>query len=65
MNMIQKSCLSKREMKTFTREVNLVEATMGITPEYVNWSEQSITFSRADHTPSVPQPGHAALVVKA
>jgi len=63
--MIQKSCLSKREMKNFTREVNLAESTMGITPEYVDWSEQSITFSRADHPPSVPRPGHAALVVEA
>ena len=63
--MIQKSGLSKREMKKFTREVNLAEAAMGITPEYVDWSEQSITFSRADHPPSVPRPGHAALVVEA
>ena len=62
-NMTQKGGLTKREMKKFTREVNLAEATMAITPEYINWSEQSITFSRADHPPSVPRPGHAALVV--
>src|SRR4051794_24964666 len=52
-------------MKKFTREVNLAEATMEIAPEYLNWSEQNITFSRADNPPSVPQPGHAALVVEA
>ena len=63
MNMIQKACSSKRELKKFTREVNLAEAAM--TTEYVDWSEQSITFSRADHPPSVPRPGHAALVVEA
>src|SRR3954454_11093107 len=54
----------KREMKKFTREVNLAEATMAITLEYLNCSEQNITFSRADHPPSVPRPGHAALVVE-
>src|SRR3954469_18557160 len=64
-NMIQKGGLTKREMKKFTREVNLAEATMAITPEYLNWSEQNITFSRDDHPPSVPRPGHAALVVEA
>ena len=63
--MIQKTVLSKRDMKKLTREVNLAEATMAITPEYLNWSEQNITFSRADHPPSVPRPGHAALVVEA
>src|SRR3954469_8582672 len=52
-------------MKKFTREVNLAEATMAIIPEYLEWSSQSITFSRADHPPSVPRPGHAALVVEA
>ena len=44
-NMIQKGGLTKREMKKLTREVNLAEATMGITPEYLNWSEQNITYS--------------------
>src|SRR3954466_7219714 len=52
-------------MKKFTREVNLAETTMEITPEYLDWSSQSITFSRADHPPAVPRPGHAALVVEA
>src|SRR3954447_24703052 len=33
--------------------------------EYVDWSEQPIYFSRDDHPPSVPRPGHAALVVEA
>lgn len=64
-NMIQKGGLTKREMKKFTREVNLAEATMAITPEYLNWLEQNITFTRADHPPSVPRPGYAALVVEA
>ena len=61
--MIQKAHFSKREMKKFTREVNLAEASMAT--EYVNWSEQTIYFSRVDHPPSVPRPGHAALVLEA
>src|SRR4051812_28450022 len=38
---------------------------MGLLPEYLDWSAQSVTFSRADHPPSVPRPGHAALVIEA
>ena len=34
-------------------------------PEYLRGSETEITFSREDHPPAVPRPGHAALVVKA
>ena len=34
------------------------------TPEYLKGSEASITFSREDHPPRVPRPGHAALVVE-
>ena len=49
-NMIQKGGLTKREMKKFTREVNLAEATMAITPEYLNWSDQNITFRSASST---------------
>ena len=63
--MIQKTELSKRIQKKLTREVNLAEATMTYIPEYLDWSEQNVTFSRADHPPSVPRPGHAALVVEA
>src|SRR3954464_7216262 len=61
--MINKAYPSKREMKKFTREVNLAEACMAT--EYVDWSEQPIHFCRDDLSPSVPRPGHAALVVEA
>jgi hypothetical protein len=63
MNMIHKTSVSKRELNKFTREVNLAEVTMANIPEYIDWSEQSILFSRADHPPVVPRPGHAASVV--
>src|SRR3954466_7167088 len=59
--MINKAYPSKREMKKFTREVNLAKACM--VTKYVDWSEQPIYFSRDDHPPSIPRPGHAALVV--
>ncbi|KAK1660241.1 hypothetical protein QYE76_048400 [Lolium multiflorum] len=35
------------------------------TPEYIDWSDQSISFSKADHPKAVPRPGHAALVLEA
>ena len=63
--MIQRSGFSKRELKKFTREVNLAETSMANILKYINWSEQSILFSRTDHPRSVPRPGHAALVVEA
>jgi hypothetical protein len=33
--------------------------------EYINWSDQTIGFSREDHPIKVPQLGHAPLVLKA
>nr|XP_051218254.1 uncharacterized protein LOC127335578 [Lolium perenne] len=35
------------------------------TPEYIDWSEQSISFSKTDHPKAVPRPGHAAFVLEA
>ena len=63
--MIQKGGFTRREMKKLTREMNLAEATTAITPEYLGWSGQDITFGLGDHPSAVPRPGHAALVVKA
>nr|XP_051221384.1 uncharacterized protein LOC127339589 [Lolium perenne] len=34
-------------------------------PEYIDWSNQSITFGKEDHPKAVPRPGHAALVLEA
>ena len=63
--MIQKGCPSNRCQKLITRQVNLAVKSPPATPEYLNWSEKSITFSRADHPCQVPRPGHAALVLEA
>ncbi|XP_051219672.1 uncharacterized protein [Lolium perenne] len=38
---------------------------MAEVPEYIDWSNQSISFSKADHLKAVPRPGHAALVLEA
>ncbi|KAK1603321.1 hypothetical protein QYE76_016673 [Lolium multiflorum] len=65
MSMIHRTGVSRREMKKLTREINLVERIMANIPEYVEWSSQNITFSRADHPMTIPKPGHAALVVEA
>ena len=33
-------------------------------PQFLNWSEQPITWSRQDHSPRIEYPGRVALVVK-
>jgi hypothetical protein len=63
--MIHRTGVSRREMKKLTQEINLAESIMANIPEYIDWSSQSITFSRADHPMTIPKPGHAALVVEA
>jgi hypothetical protein len=64
-NMIHKTSFLKREIKKFSREVKYAEVAMVDTPDFIDWLEQSITFSRADHPKAVPRPGHAALVLEA
>ena len=64
-NMIHKTSFSKREAKKFSREVKYAEVAMAEVPEYIDWSDQSILFSKADHPTAVPRPGHAALVLEA
>ena len=64
-NMIHKTSFSKREIKKFSREVKYAEVAMVDTPEFIDWSEQSISFGRTDHPKAVPRPGHAALVLEA
>jgi hypothetical protein len=63
--MIHKTGVSKRELNKLTQEINLAEVTMANIPRYIDWSKQSVLFSRADHPMSIPRPGHAALVLEA
>ena len=64
-NMIQKGRLSNRIQKLITRQVSLAIKSPPPTPEYLNWSDHKIEFSRDDHPPRVPRPGHAPLVLQA
>ena len=63
--MIQKGRPPNRSQKLITRQVNLAETSPPATPEYLNWYEGSVTFSRADHPLRVPRPGHSVLVLEA
>ena len=38
---------------------------MAAVRDYIDWLDQSVLFSRADHPIAVPRPGHAALVLEA
>ncbi|KAK1681520.1 hypothetical protein QYE76_042368 [Lolium multiflorum] len=62
---IHKTSFSKREVKSFSREVKYAKVAMVDTPEYIDWSDQSISFSKAGHPKAVPRHGHAALVLAA
>ena len=63
--MIQKGRPTNRRQKLISRQVNLATKEPPATPEYLDWSEQNISFSRIDHPLRVPWPGHAALVLEA
>jgi hypothetical protein len=56
---------SKKEQKSISRQVNLAISSPPATTEYLQWSEQSVGFTRADHPKKVPRPGHAPMVLKA
>jgi hypothetical protein len=63
--MIQPIPKSKKEQKSISRQVNLAISSPPATTEYLQWSDQPIRFSRADHPRKVPRPGHAPMVLKA
>ena len=48
------ACVTKRKQKVTRREVFAAEPA---TPAFLRWSESLITFDRADHPSSIPQPG--------
>jgi hypothetical protein len=56
-----RSNVSKRRYRKDKHEVHLVH-TQSIVP--LCWSEQAITFSRADHWVHIPDPGSYPLVVE-
>jgi hypothetical protein len=63
--MIQPVPKSKKEQKSISRQGNLAMTSPPATTEYLNWSDQTVEFSRSDHPIKVLQPGHAPMVLKA
>jgi hypothetical protein len=63
--MIQPVPKSKKERKSISRQVNLAISSPLATTEHLQWSNQPVRFSRADHLRKVPRPGHAPMVLKA
>jgi hypothetical protein len=63
--MIQPVPKSKKERKSISRQVNLAISSPPATTKYLQWSDQLVRFSRADHLRKVPRPGHALMVLKA
>jgi hypothetical protein len=63
--MIQPVPKSKKERKSISRQVNLAISSPPATTKYLQWSNQPVRFSRADHPRKVPRPGHAPMVLKA
>jgi hypothetical protein len=63
--MIQPVPKSKKERKNISRQVNLAISSPPATIEYLQWSNQPVRFSRADHPRKVPRPGHSPMVLKA
>src|SRR4051812_10022375 len=55
---------TKREKKVIARAVTVNAVAQIDIPQFLNWSEQPITWSRADHSPRIEYPGRVALVVK-
>jgi hypothetical protein len=63
--MIQPVPKSKKERKSISRQVNLAISSPPATIEYLQWSDQPVRFSRADHPRKVPRPGHSPMVLRA
>ena len=54
------ACLTARQRKRERQEVFSVEVA---TPQYLDWSQEVITFDREDHPNYVPNPRQYPLVV--
>jgi hypothetical protein len=62
--MIQPVPKSKKERKSISRQVNLAISSPPATIEYLQWPDQPVRFSIADHPRKVLRPGHAPMVLK-
>jgi hypothetical protein len=55
----------KTAPSSISRHVNLAISSPPATTEYLQWSDQPVRFSRADHPRKVPWPRHSPMVLKA
>jgi hypothetical protein len=62
--MIQLVPKSKKERKSISKQVNLAISSPPATTEYLQWSDQPVRFSRADHPRKVPRSGHSPMVLR-
>jgi hypothetical protein len=63
--MIQPVPKFKKERKSISRQVNLAISSPPATTEYLQWSDQPVRFTLADHPRKVLRPGHSLMVLKA
>src|SRR4051812_963530 len=56
---------SNRQPKQVSRQFYLAATSYPAIPEFLRGSEIDISFSREDHPPAIPRPGHTALVLEA
>src|SRR4051812_48856494 len=56
---------SNRQPKQVSRQFYLAATSYPAIQEFLRGSEIDITFTREDHPPAIPRPGHAALVLEA
>lgn len=54
----------RRDRKVLARAVAVHAVILSDVPRWLNWSEQSITWSREDHAPRIEYPGRVALVAR-
>ena len=57
-------CDNHREKKVLAHAVSVMTTTQVDVPRFLNWSEQSITWSHANHVPLIEYPERVVLVVK-
>jgi hypothetical protein len=63
--MIQPVPKSNKEQKSISRQVNLAITLPPAATKYLNWSDQTVRFSRDIHPIKVSRPGHMPMVLKA
>src|SRR3954464_3075124 len=63
--MIQEGRVSQAQQDAYTLQARAAENLNTVEVYQLHDAETSITFSKDDHPPAVPRPGHAPLVLDA